>query len=199
MPGPLDYLKQAKDWATTPLVEEDNPLMGKPAQDYLDSPSLSRPPMEARIAGFGAGALEGLRGLTTPLDLAGMAAGAAGGARSAMGRMAPYVAETASSSPYMKPLAQVVEGAQKVGQRLPNMGEVDDIIGGMKYNLAKVPSSLGSETGKISPEMAILGGGAAAGLGAYGKQAYEGLKGALSSANEQMNPFHAISQKLQGR
>ncbi len=51
----------------------------QPAQDYLDTPSLERGPWEARLRGFGAGALEGLRGQTSPANLVGLLASGVGG------------------------------------------------------------------------------------------------------------------------
>lgn len=68
--SPLDYLKQIWSMANTPMVPQS---AIQPAQDLLDSPSLDRSPLEASIRGFGAGALEGVRGLTTPLNMGAMA------------------------------------------------------------------------------------------------------------------------------
>ena len=50
----------------------------KPLQDSIDSPTGDYSPWEARLRGFGAGALEGLRQQTDPLSLAALAAPAAG-------------------------------------------------------------------------------------------------------------------------
>lgn len=67
MPNPLDALKSLWGAANTSLVPEGL-LHG--AQDLIDSPSLERSPMEARIRGFGAGALEGLANQITPMNVA---------------------------------------------------------------------------------------------------------------------------------
>ena len=47
-----------------------------PLQELLDRRRLDQSPLEAQVRGFGAGALEGLRGLTSPASLAGMIPGA---------------------------------------------------------------------------------------------------------------------------
>lgn len=68
--NPLDLLKKAWGAATTPLVPEGAIA---PIQDAIDHPTLNRQPWQARIQGFEAGALEGLRQQTDPLSLAGFA------------------------------------------------------------------------------------------------------------------------------
>jgi hypothetical protein len=54
--------------------------IAKSVGDYIDSPSLTRSPMAARVQGFGAGALQGLgdviSGMTSPINIATMGAGA---------------------------------------------------------------------------------------------------------------------------
>lgn len=59
-------------WETLnrPLVPEE-PV--RQLQAAIDTPTLERSPWEARLRGFGAGALEGLRGQTSPISLAGLA------------------------------------------------------------------------------------------------------------------------------
>jgi hypothetical protein len=69
------WYNQAYDWATTPLVSRED-IQG--AQNAIDSPSLTRSPGMAQLQGFGAGALEGLRGLTSPASIAGIAGSAIG-------------------------------------------------------------------------------------------------------------------------
>ena len=64
------------NWFTTPLMPEA-PV--RRLQEQIDSPDLERSPWEAQLRGFGAGALEGLRDLTSPADLIGMAALPMGG------------------------------------------------------------------------------------------------------------------------
>lgn len=59
------------NWLTNPLLPKSTI---EPIQDAIDSPSLDRSPLEAGVRGFGAGALEGLRQFTSPLQLAGLGA-----------------------------------------------------------------------------------------------------------------------------
>jgi len=59
MPNPLDFL-------TTPIISKQ---AIKPTQDLIENPSKAYGPVESRVRGFASGALEGLRGLTTPLDI----------------------------------------------------------------------------------------------------------------------------------
>src|SRR5438046_3052964 len=67
MPNPIS---SAYNWATSPLVPKSAIA---PAQQTLEEPHLDQSPAMARLKGFGSGALEGLRGLTTPLNVASMA------------------------------------------------------------------------------------------------------------------------------
>lgn len=99
------------NWYTTPLV---TPEAIKPLQDRLDSPSLERSPMEARIRGFGAGALEGLRGFTSPAEMAGLAALAVPGI--GMMRGAGRVAESAPRA--IRGLSRAIPAA---GEALPSI------------------------------------------------------------------------------
>ena len=160
MPGPLDLLKKGLNFATTPLVDEETI---QPYQDMMDAPILERSPMEARMRGFGAGALEGLRGMTTPLDLAGMAAGGMGALASRMGRGARGVGRAANSFDLVEPGV--------VQQVAPVMDDVDSLIGDLQRNLAKVPSKRPApmETlGEQLPEFTPRGG---EGLYNVGRQA----------------------------
>ena len=147
MPGPLDLLKHGYKFATTPLVDESTI---QPAQDWMDSPTMDRSPMEARIRGFGAGALEGLRGLTTPLDLAAMASGPALGAlRGAMG-----------ASKAIAPTMDLIE-ANPVRQVAGSMDDVDAVIGDARRMMAKVPNKrpMPMETlGESAAEFTPMGG-----------------------------------------
>ena len=131
MPGIYDFL-------TTPLVPEA-PV--RRLQEQIDAPTLDRSPWEARARGFGAGALEGLRGLTSPLSLAGMVP---------LGRaasMAPRAVQGLSRAIQRGgPTLDLVEDAPAVAQAMPNMGAVDDMIGALRYNLAKIPGKAGPRT-----------------------------------------------------
>jgi hypothetical protein len=142
MPGPLDLLKRLYSGATTPLVSEE---AAAPYINAVDSPSLERSPVEAGIRGFGAGALEGLRGMTTPLDLAGFAAGGIGagarGIRGLMGagRAAEAVGGIGRAARAAEPTLDVIENIP-TPQQIPGAGEVDDLINELHRNLSRVPS-----------------------------------------------------------
>ena len=130
--NPFDLLKRAGSWATTPLVDEESIA---PYQDALDAPALERSPIEARLRGFGAGAMEGLRGMTSPLELAGIAAGGAGGVLKGLGRTGGAVSKASK----MAPTLDVVE-PRAVNQVAPAMDDVESLIGDLKRNLARVPN-----------------------------------------------------------
>jgi len=104
MPGPskLSYLTQ-------PLVPES---AVRPLQDAIDSPSLERSPWEARLRGFGAGALEGLRQQTTPLNLAGLVGGGVSKGIQAIGRGASVIPEA----------LQGLRGVSHVAAETPELG-----------------------------------------------------------------------------
>lgn len=66
MPDPFDLLKKGWDFANSPIIPQE---YADQAADFYDSPSLDRSPNEARLAGFGAGALQGANSLLTPLNI----------------------------------------------------------------------------------------------------------------------------------
>ena len=142
--NPLDLLKKAGSFATTPIVPKS---AIQPAQDMLDSPSLERSPMEARMRGFGAGALEGLRGMTTPLDVAGLVGG---GAMGMMGRGAKAMGKV------INPGLDLIESVP-VRQIAPAIDDVNSLIGDMQRNLARVPNrrptmeTLGERAAEFTP------------------------------------------------
>ena len=147
MPGPLDFL-------TTPLVPEA-PV--RRLQERMDAPTLDRSPWEARLRGFGAGALEGLRGQTSPMALAGMLP-LVGGAMRAPGA-AQGLSRAAQGLSRAMPAFEVVEDAPAVAQAMPGMGAVDDMVGALKYNLAKIPGraapaaeTLGQQVAEFTPQ-----------------------------------------------
>jgi hypothetical protein len=93
------------NWFTDPLLPQS---AVQPIQDKLTEPSLTQSPWMAALKGFGAGALEGVRGLTSPAMIGGMlmddvplAAGAAYLTRGAStaAKVAPEVAELSSVAP----------------------------------------------------------------------------------------------------
>jgi hypothetical protein len=116
------------NWFQTPLVPEA-PV--RRAQEYIDSPDLERSPWEARFRGFGAGALEGLRGLSSPENLAmlaatGLGAGIGGGMARA-GRALPGAVQGLSKAlPTLGELAPEwtavgAEGALNAGRAVPRV------------------------------------------------------------------------------
>ncbi len=111
-----------------PLVPEE---ALDPLQQWLQKRSRDQSPMEAQIKGFGSGALEGLRGLTSPASLVGMVP--AGTAAKALA-FAPKVARMVG------PTMDLLESAP-VRQMAPAMDDVSALIGSMKHSLAKVPQA----------------------------------------------------------
>lgn len=115
----LQELMKRYTQATTPLVPES---AIKPAQDWLDTPTPDRSPWEARLRGFGAGALEGLRGQTSPANLAGLGAS--------------FIAPGAGT------LMKGVEGAggtvSGLSRALPMLSEADRLaaLGGLPQDIA---------------------------------------------------------------
>ena len=140
--NPLDYLKKAWGFANTPLVNADG------AADAIDSPSVERSPMEARVRGFGAGALQGLAGMSTPLNI-GMAAMPAMGAMMRGGQAAKRLA----------PALDLID-TPTPKQVMPGADDVNALIGDLRRNLAKVPSRRPPmETlGEVNPQFTPVGG-----------------------------------------
>lgn len=187
MPGPLDYLKQAGQFLTTPVVSKQ---AIQPMQEALDAPSLERSPMEAQLRGFGAGALEGLRGLTTPLNIGSAVMG--GSLASGMGRLAGAAGEA------MPALGQAAaEFAPVGGEAAYNAGRTvqaaADPMESVYQQVLANRGGLASEAGKISPEMAALTGGAMAGLGYAGKKLYDTLSAKKDELSHKLNPYQKYS------
>lgn len=101
----------------------------EPLQRKLDQRRLDQSPEEAQLRGFGAGALEGLRGLTSPASLAGLLPG---GTAAKLLQFAPKAARVAG------PALDLIEQAP-VRQVMPALDDVNALIGSMKHSLAKVP------------------------------------------------------------
>jgi hypothetical protein len=99
-----------------------------PAQEALDKRRLDQSPLEAKIRGFGAGALEGLRGLTTPAQLASLALPVG---RGAMGIMRGAKAAG--------PALELLAAESPIAQASPSIDEVGSLLGQLKGNLSKVP------------------------------------------------------------
>jgi hypothetical protein len=130
MPGPFKLPIPADLFGLgQPLVPEE---AIKGLQDQIDSPTLERSPWEARLRGFGAGALEGLRQQTSPANLAALAAnaipGIGGGFRAA--KAAGAIPEAlqglrgASYAPLGRSLAEFApigeEGVYNAGRQIIN-------------------------------------------------------------------------------
>lgn len=118
----------------------NDPLLPKgaiaPAQEMLDQRYLDQSPNMARLRGFGAGALEGLRDLTTPTSLASLLPmGKAFGAGAKALSFAPKLARAAG------PTMQILEDATPIAQAMPTAREAVSAIGSMGRNLAQVPQA----------------------------------------------------------
>ena len=173
------------NWLTTPLIPEA-PV--RRAQEYLDTPTLEREPWEARLRGFGAGALEGLRGLSSPAELAGIGAmaipgaGAAGGIGRGMARASRMAPEALQGLSRALPTIDLLGDVPLARQVLPAADDVSSLIGSMKYNLAKVPQStprvpgLGTQVAEFAPQ----GGEAAYNYGRQLPQAVDPVAQAYS-------------------
>lgn len=102
--------------ATTPLVPE---AAVKPVQDAIDSPALDRGVGNARVRGFAAGALDGVRGMTSPVSLLSAAAGLRGlgqGAKAAV-PAARHGAEEAAE------VARLIRDMQRRLKHVPTGGQ----------------------------------------------------------------------------
>jgi hypothetical protein len=92
-------------------------------------------PMET-MGGFASGAMEGLRGMTTPLDaLSLMAPGALG----LLGRAGGAVDDGVRMG---RQAFDVVEDLPRP-QSMPSMQDADDLIGDLQRNMARVPNATG--------------------------------------------------------
>lgn len=136
MPNPLDLLRKLGSFATTPLVDEETIA---PYQDALDHPTLERSPMEARLRGFGAGAMEGVRSMTDPLSIASFAIP---GMHSLMGaaRGAEGIAGGVRAAKALAPTMDLIE-SPAVRQVAPAIDDVESLVGDLRRNLARIPSS----------------------------------------------------------
>lgn len=105
-------------------------------------------PLEA-LNGFASGALEGMRGMTTPLDAASLMAPGALGLVGRAGRMADDGVRMGRQA------FDVIEDIP-TPQSMPSMNDADDLIGDLMRQMAKTPSATG--------QMRRPGMGAAQGL-----------------------------------
>ena len=97
-------------WLTTPIAPSPKVAPGRSVEQELTEPQLNQSPGMAALKGFGAGAIQGLRNLTSPLNAALGAADdiplALGGA--VLGKMAPGVLNLLRAAPEA---AEGLEGA----------------------------------------------------------------------------------------
>lgn len=89
--------------------------------------------------GFLSGALEGARGMTTPLDAAALAAPGALGAVGALGRTAPVVSQIAKRA---APTIDILEDVP-LRQITPNAQVVDELVTGLGQRMREIPQATG--------------------------------------------------------
>ncbi len=190
MPGPLDYLKKAGQFVNEPLVPKS---AIEPMQEALDAPSLERSPMEARLRGFGAGALEGLRGLTSPLSIGTMFMGMPElGAAKGVARGMQAAESLAPAAEFVAPGAEAAFNAARPAAR----AIADPLEQAYSRIMSQGGRNLSSEAGQISPEMAGITGLATAGLGYAGKKLYDTMSAKKDELSKKLNPFDKYSDLL---
>lgn len=107
------------NFLTEPLVPRS---VTKPAEDYLTEPQLDQPEWMAQLKGFGAGALEGLRELTSPVNIAGMLpmGRIAGTAGKLAGRAAGAIPEAAAGAEAIQGLSKAIPAGMEA---VPQLGK----------------------------------------------------------------------------
>ncbi|SRR5258708_2794978 len=125
-----NYLSSLWSAANQPLIPEA-PM--RRAQEAMTTPHLDESPLWAKTKGFGAGALEGLRNMVTPLGIASLAIP---GAEAGEGVEAGVQAARG-----MSPTMDLLGELPAARQMMPTGGDVDALTGLLKYNLAKVPNA----------------------------------------------------------
>ena len=118
------------DWANTPIIPQS--AIGG-LQNAITEHSLDESMLGSQLRGFGAGALEGLRGLITPGNIAAAATPLWTGGKIGM-TAGKRAIETA---------APVVRNALNQAQRQPRMYEVNTMIDQLKNRLGQVPTGSG--------------------------------------------------------
>jgi hypothetical protein len=172
--------------ATTPLVPEAHT---KPIQDAIDSPSLERSPMEARLRGWHAGTIEGLRSLTSPIDIiAGLSGTGALRSASAISRGA---SDASALGRMAGPTMDLIE-SPAVRQVAPAADEVTSLIGDMQRNLAKVPKPK-------APPVSTLGEAAAEFAPVGGEAAYNAGRGASNAGSSASGLYEELLRRMGGR
>lgn len=184
---PQNMLQKGWGMANEPLLPQS---AIQPTVDSLTEPHLDQSPWMARLKGFGAGALEGLRGQTSPLNIAGLATmGMGGGQAGNAVRGAKALPEAIQGLSSITP--DLVEAGQGVRQVLPTMGDTEALIGGMRHSLAKIPNSIRQGVQGALPEVNLP----AEMIGQGGEGAYNAARAVPPQA---MNPMHdaAVAKNL---
>jgi hypothetical protein len=132
----------SKAWHTISDPLTDLPSrVAKKAADYIDQPSLERSPTMARIAGFGAGALQGIgdavSGLTSPINLA-TAALTGGGSLAEnagygqLGNLLKIGGRVAAAPVVAHGTSQVLGPSSTMGERAMGLTEIAGGLAGMR-------------------------------------------------------------------
>lgn len=118
------------NWLTTPLIPQTS---WRGFQNRLDPAPTSETDVHP-VRSFAVGALDALRDLSSPVGLGSLALGGGGGmALRGLSRAAPRAAQALSS------LTPDLVEAPSIRQVMPQMDEVNALIGDMRRNLARVP------------------------------------------------------------
>jgi len=175
--------KKPWEYLLDPMISEETIA---PAQDYIDSPSLDRSPWQARVAGFGAGALEGLRQQITPAQAL-LSAIPGGAALRGLGRGAKVATQGLRKA---APTLDLIEDIP-TQQIAPSMDDVGALIGDMNRNLARIPPKkplMGPSIGELLPEATPVGGEYMYNLGRQAPQ-----------IGREFNPLEALGPRFGGK
>lgn len=181
---------------TSPLVPQLADA-GEQAETAMSEPSLDASPTMAMAKGFGAGAMKGLGRVlsdaTSPVSLLAMLAsgGLSAGAKGA----GAGVTAARAAAPELGALS--AEFAPVGGEAAYNAGRaVSALADPTEAAYGRILARMGPETGKISPEMAILTGGTVGGLGYAGSKLISALKAGASNANHRLNSIQKAADIL---
>jgi hypothetical protein len=151
------------------------------AQNAITTPRLDESPTWAKIKGFGAGALQGLRDQITPLGIAALVAGTGAGAgMRALTGGAEGLEAGVGAARAAAPTMELLGEAPAVQQTMPTGSAVDSLTNIMRNNLMKVPSAKG-----VDASQAIQGLRGAAGQGMLGPES-GGLQDMMNPRNQAM-------------
>lgn len=208
----IEQAKKAGQFATTPLT--DKPAqMGAQAAESITTPKLGESPLTAKAKGFAGGAVQGLgnliSGQTSPIALLSMLAGgglgmagrgaaegmAAGGdaVQSALSTTKITAPELGKIMSEFTPVTQEAEQAYNAGRPAMAAAKDPSMLG---YQKIMGRMGMGDQSGKITPEAAILSAGTAGGLGYAGLKALKALKGTGGAVNSAVNPIKKLSDLL---